>query len=189
MIPAATLTISPLNSLLVILSSSSSNSYLFNFGIIVFSVTLVKINANKINAIIITNKLNNVEIVYLGSNILAALSVIVNKLLSVAFIITFIEYPNDDAAKAAIIPPKGFLLPYLNRSAAIGNIITNPKSPTNDIIKQINIKQNVITFFLAFFVIIVKIIFKNPVFSKTPIPIKLIINIESGAKLTKSLTA
>ena len=100
-----------------------------------------------------------------------------------------IPCPNDKAANEAIIPPKGLRLPYLNRSAPIGNIITKPISPSNENNKLINISKNVNVFFLACFVSNVKLVFKNPVFSKTPIPINTIINNDKGVKLTKLSTA
>ena len=101
-------------------SSSSSNSYFPNLGIIFFSVILVIINDNAIVAkIIIIIKLV-VFIVYPSFSKFAASCVYVNKEESTEFINIFIPIPQLIAAKAVIIPACGFLFPYLNNNADIG---------------------------------------------------------------------
>ena len=79
---------------------------------------------------------------------LALLTVNVSKLLSILVKNTFIPVPKQIPVKLAIIPPKGFLCPYLNNIALIGSKSTNPISPNKLDIILSNTNIYVILFFL-----------------------------------------
>ena len=65
------------------------------------------------------------------------------------------------------------------------NITTKGRSPIILESKQISTNAKVTFFFLAFLVKRVTTVFKNPLFSITPIPIKIIIKLDKGLKDTK----